>query len=60
MNINFGLFPPLTQAPPTRDAAGNRLKGPQKTVARKNELARRALADMERWIAGDIAVAAAE
>jgi methylenetetrahydrofolate--tRNA-(uracil-5-)-methyltransferase len=60
MNINFGLFPPLTAPPPTRDADGNRLKGPQKTVARKNELARRALHDMERWISGDIAVAAAE
>ena len=46
MNINFGLFPPL-DANPTRDADGNRLRGAQKTVAKKQVMAARALADMD-------------
>ena len=48
MNINFGLFPPL-DANPTRDAEGNRLRGTQKTVAKKQVLAARALADLDNW-----------
>lgn len=48
MNVNFGLFPPL-EAAPTRDAEGNRLRGSQKTVAKKQVLAARALADMDAW-----------
>ncbi|MDF2619532.1 MAG: gid protein [Xanthobacteraceae bacterium] len=50
MNINFGLFPPL-DANPTRDADGNRLRGTQKTVAKKQVMAARALKDMEDWAA---------
>ncbi|WAC25932.1 methylenetetrahydrofolate--tRNA-(uracil(54)-C(5))-methyltransferase (FADH(2)-oxidizing) TrmFO [Ancylobacter sp. SL191] len=46
MNINFGLFPPL-HANPTRDADGNRLRGTQKTVAKKQLMAARALAEMD-------------
>lgn len=48
MNVNFGLFPPL-DANPTRDADGNRLRGTQKTVAKKQVLAARALANMDAW-----------
>ncbi|CAA0093764.1 Methylenetetrahydrofolate--tRNA-(uracil-5-)-methyltransferase TrmFO [Starkeya nomas] len=48
MNVNFGLFPPLN-ANPTRDAEGNRLRGAQKTVAKKQVLAARALADLDAW-----------
>ncbi|MFK8251464.1 methylenetetrahydrofolate--tRNA-(uracil(54)-C(5))-methyltransferase (FADH(2)-oxidizing) TrmFO [Ancylobacter terrae] len=48
MNVNFGLFPPLDAAP-TRDAEGNRLRGTAKTVAKKQEMARRALAEIDRW-----------
>jgi len=48
MNVNFGLFPPL-DANPTRDAEGNRLRGTQKTVAKKQVLAARALADLDAW-----------
>src|SRR5947208_4288369 len=51
MNVNFGLFPPLGQQP-TRGADGERLRGPQKTAARKRAIAQRALADLDRWIAG--------
>ena len=38
---------------------GQRLRGTEKTLAKKRALARRALADLERWIAGDARVAAA-
>jgi methylenetetrahydrofolate--tRNA-(uracil-5-)-methyltransferase len=58
MNVNFGLFPPLAQAP-TRSLAGERLRGPEKTLARKRALSARALDDLARWIGGE-QVAAAE
>ncbi|HET9902438.1 MAG TPA: methylenetetrahydrofolate--tRNA-(uracil(54)-C(5))-methyltransferase (FADH(2)-oxidizing) TrmFO [Xanthobacteraceae bacterium] len=57
MNVNFGLFPPLAQAP--TDADGRRLRGAEKGVARKRALAARALADLEAWIARADRVAAA-
>jgi methylenetetrahydrofolate--tRNA-(uracil-5-)-methyltransferase len=59
MNINFGLFPPLARVP-TRGEDGERLRGTQKTVAKKREMSRRALADLDRWIAGEAFPAAAE
>jgi len=49
MNVNFGLFPPLAQAP-TKDADGKRLRGPAKGVARKNAVALRALKSLEDWL----------
>jgi methylenetetrahydrofolate--tRNA-(uracil-5-)-methyltransferase len=58
MNINFGLFPPLA-TPPTRKPDGTRLKGNEKTVAKKQALSARALADLDRWIADHLRVAAA-
>ena len=48
MNVNFGLFPPLAEAP-TRDENGQRLRGAAKTAARKRALSARALADLEGW-----------
>ena len=39
---------------------GERLRGPAKTIARKRALSQRALADLDRWIAGDAFPAAAE
>mgnify|MGYP003392743679 CR=1 FL=1 len=51
MNINFGLFPPLASAP-TKKADGSRLRGPEKTIARKKALSERALSDLDLWIAG--------
>jgi methylenetetrahydrofolate--tRNA-(uracil-5-)-methyltransferase len=59
MNINFGLFPPLSRTP-TRDDSGNRLRGNAKTFARKRALCRRALADLADWSAGAHLSAAAE
>ncbi|MFC0242968.1 methylenetetrahydrofolate--tRNA-(uracil(54)-C(5))-methyltransferase (FADH(2)-oxidizing) TrmFO [Rhodopseudomonas telluris] len=50
MNINFGLFPPLAN-PPTKGPDGKRLRGPEKSVAKKQALSARALADMDGWIA---------
>ena len=58
MNINFGLFPPLAVAP-TRKPDGSRLKGNEKTVAKKQALSARALADLDCWIAEHLRVAAA-
>src|SRR5215813_10567200 len=58
MNVNFGLFPPLAQAP-TRGPDGERLRGPAKTVAKKRALTTRALDDLARWI-GSGRMAAAE
>ncbi len=48
MNINFGLFPPLET--PAVDESGQRLKGRQKTIARRRAISARALADFGRWL----------
>jgi methylenetetrahydrofolate--tRNA-(uracil-5-)-methyltransferase len=58
MNINFGLFPPLA-TPPTKKPDGTRLRGPEKTVAKKQAISARALTDLDRWIADHLRVAAA-
>ncbi|MTH97265.1 methylenetetrahydrofolate--tRNA-(uracil(54)-C(5))-methyltransferase (FADH(2)-oxidizing) TrmFO [Roseibium sp. RKSG952] len=48
MNVNFGLFPPV-EAPKT-DETGKRLKGKDKTRAKKLVMTQRAKADFEHWI----------
>jgi methylenetetrahydrofolate--tRNA-(uracil-5-)-methyltransferase len=58
MNINFGLFPPLAQAP-TRKADGTRLRGNEKTAAKKQAISARALSDLDRWIVDHLSIAAA-
>jgi len=58
MNINFGLFPPLA-APPSKKPDGTRLRGNEKTVAKKQAISARALSDLERWIADNLRVRAA-
>jgi methylenetetrahydrofolate--tRNA-(uracil-5-)-methyltransferase len=58
MNINFGLFPPL-ERPPTKNPDGSRLRGNDKTVARKQAISARALADLDRWIAESLSPAVA-
>lgn len=58
MNINFGLFPPLASAP-TKKPDGSRLRGNEKTVAKKQAMSARALADLDRWIADHLRIAAA-
>jgi len=49
MNVNFGLFPPMAQAP-ERDEDGRRLRGSAKVLAKKQALCRRALRDLADWI----------
>ena len=48
MNVNFGLFPPI-EAPKT-DADGKRLKGKDKTRAKKRAMTGRARTDFAEWI----------
>jgi len=48
MNVNFGLFPPVEAVPTHID--GKRLKGKEKTWAKKREMAARALRDFSGWI----------
>ena len=56
MNVNFGLFPPLEA--PSHDAEGRKIKGKDRGVARKRLLSRRALADLDRWLAAATRAAA--
>jgi len=49
MNINHGLLPPIET--PEHDADGKRLKGKDRTRAKKRAVAERALADLEGWLA---------
>jgi len=58
MNVNFGLFPPIAE-PAARE--GRKFgRGSAKNLARKSALSERALADLERWMAGEQPAAAAE
>lgn len=59
MNVNFGLFPPLPEAP-AFDRNSKLGRSTAKALARKSALTRRALADLDRWIAGDLPAVAAE
>jgi methylenetetrahydrofolate--tRNA-(uracil-5-)-methyltransferase len=51
MNVNFGLFPPLTEAP--KSPEGKRLRGPEKAVLKKKAITARALADLDAWLVAD-------
>ena len=46
MNVNFGLFPPIDMPKPE----GKRLRGPEKTAAKKMAMTGRALADVKGWL----------
>ena len=48
MNVNFGLFPDIDA--PTRDAEGKRLRGKDKSVAKKRAMSARALSDIDAWL----------
>jgi methylenetetrahydrofolate--tRNA-(uracil-5-)-methyltransferase len=54
MNINFGLFPPAGAV----SADGKRLRGSEKTQARRRAIAVRALEDCDTWLDGARRVAA--
>jgi methylenetetrahydrofolate--tRNA-(uracil-5-)-methyltransferase len=49
MNVNFGLFPPLTKSP-SRGADGGRLRGTAKAMAKRRALTARALDDLGAWM----------
>lgn len=57
MNINFGLFPHIEDAPKT-GPDGKRLKGPAKSVARKQALTARAKEHLDIWASAVTAQAA--
>jgi len=57
--VNFGLFPPLREEP-TFDRHSKLGRATAKARARKSALTRRALADLESWIAGEPPAVAAE
>jgi methylenetetrahydrofolate--tRNA-(uracil-5-)-methyltransferase len=48
MNINYGLLPPME--PPSVNAAGERIKGKDRTFEKKRVMSRRALRDLESWL----------
>jgi methylenetetrahydrofolate--tRNA-(uracil-5-)-methyltransferase len=56
MNVNFGLFPPVEIIKPE----GKRLRGKEKSLARKHALSARALADARDWLGLPQPAAAAE
>ncbi len=49
MNVNFGLFPPVDT--PRTDENGQRIKGKQKSIARKKAMSARALQAIDAWLA---------
>jgi methylenetetrahydrofolate--tRNA-(uracil-5-)-methyltransferase len=51
MNVNFGLFPPLALMP-SKNPDGTRLRGTEKTIAKRRAICARALADLDQWIGG--------
>jgi methylenetetrahydrofolate--tRNA-(uracil-5-)-methyltransferase len=58
MNINYGLLPEIE--PPAHDADGKRPKAKERGRAKKRLMSVRALADIDRWLAGNALPAAAE
>jgi methylenetetrahydrofolate--tRNA-(uracil-5-)-methyltransferase len=56
MNVNFGLFPPV-DAPRVE---GKRLRGKEKTIAKKRAITARALIDCRAWLGLPAAAVAAE
>ncbi|MCX5515118.1 methylenetetrahydrofolate--tRNA-(uracil(54)-C(5))-methyltransferase (FADH(2)-oxidizing) TrmFO [Kaistia algarum] len=54
MNVNFGLFPPVD----VPKVPGQRLRGAEKTLAKKRALTGRARADAAQWLAEAVAQAA--
>ena len=48
MNVNFGLFPPLAEAP--RSETGKKLRGTEKAQANKRTMSLRAERDLEEWL----------
>ena len=60
MNVNFGLFPQLTETPVPQPSGRQFGRGSAKSLARKSALSARALADLARWMGEAVQVEAAE
>jgi methylenetetrahydrofolate--tRNA-(uracil-5-)-methyltransferase len=60
MNVNFGLFPPLTETPVCNRDVRKFGGSSAKNLARKGALSARALADLARWIGEPAPADAAE
>lgn len=58
MNINYGLLPPLDDAP-EKSADGKKLKGKERGFAKKRLMSQRALVDLSHWL-GERGLDAAE
>ncbi len=56
MNVNFGLFPEIDG--PVKGPDGRRLRGKDKSVAKKKAMSARALAEIDAWLTGAVAQAA--
>jgi methylenetetrahydrofolate--tRNA-(uracil-5-)-methyltransferase len=54
MNVNYGLFPHIDEMD-FRGADGKRLKGADRTRAKKREMSLRALKDVDVWLNGQVA-----
>jgi len=50
MNVNFGLFPDVETPLQTED--GKRIRGKEKSIARKRAMSARALEDIDDWLQG--------
>ena len=50
MNINFGLFPEPEPGSVATTVEGKRLRGKEKTVAKRRAIAARALAHCRQWL----------
>jgi methylenetetrahydrofolate--tRNA-(uracil-5-)-methyltransferase len=48
MNVNFGLFPEIEI--PKTDSDGRRIRGKEKSIAKKRAMTKRALADCDHWL----------
>jgi methylenetetrahydrofolate--tRNA-(uracil-5-)-methyltransferase len=57
MNINYGLLPPLDDAP-TSGTDGRKLKGKERGMEKKRVMSRRALRDLDGWLAQSAQAAA--
>ncbi len=53
MNVNYGLFPEIAETE-FRGADGKRLKGADRTRAKKREMSLRALKDIDVWLKGQM------
>jgi methylenetetrahydrofolate--tRNA-(uracil-5-)-methyltransferase len=58
MNVNFGLFPPISVPRQPRGPKGPKAPRSGKSFERKRAMANRALADLDQWLGGLASVAA--